>query len=550
MGTAKTRYIYNGWQCIEEYTNTGSGGAFVLNADYLYGNGIDEVLQTRRDVGEHGDNALVNSAALQITVSQQYPTGSLVGHDILLRDSDTGETPFRIVANTYDAGTGTTITLSASPGDFTSGATSYRILRLCYYTTNVQGNVVAMTDGNGTVAEKVAYDIYGRMTSVNEWNGTGYTPVSDANSNGFIDASEYYNGSLTKNPRLFQGRDLDKETGLYYFKNRYYDPENGRFITRDPAEDGLNLYAFVNNNPINFMDPQGLSSLPLVYGPTSPAQDSDSEQGLRVAQALIDSCGNGTLSSELDKVDELLNSGSTGPFTRYSILFTCGKLLEYAQAQMDLACALMENSLLREQTALLYSEACIDAAKKAEADFTKYKDDYYREMQEGEDVFNEHLQNAGIDTGVGAGGALGGRYYDKKTSDAARKIFERKYEVPNRSSDVREFEKGARNGKKVGNYALVALLLLADREVYIGYTEAMKHFDKAGEAADKCIQAGNDHNTYADLAAQFTEIAMYQQRAFIEAQARFAEYHNLFERLHRTCEKASRGSDKVKQLLN
>jgi RHS repeat-associated protein len=34
---------------------------------------------------------------------------------------------------------------------------------------------------------------------------------------------------------MFQGQRLDEETGLYYFKSRYYDPETGRFITRDPA---------------------------------------------------------------------------------------------------------------------------------------------------------------------------------------------------------------------------------------------------------------------------------------------------------------------------
>jgi RHS repeat-associated protein len=69
---------------------------------------------------------------------------------------------------------------------------------------------------------------------------------------------------LTKNPYLFQGQRLDPETGLYYFKNRYYDPVHGRFITRDPAgmADGPNLYAFVNNNPVNNVDPLGLVQLP------------------------------------------------------------------------------------------------------------------------------------------------------------------------------------------------------------------------------------------------------------------------------------------------
>jgi len=41
-------------------------------------------------------------------------------------------------------------------------------------------------------------------------------------------------------------------------KNRYYDPETGRFLTHDPAASDINLYAFVNNNPINYVDPLGL----------------------------------------------------------------------------------------------------------------------------------------------------------------------------------------------------------------------------------------------------------------------------------------------------
>ena len=65
---------------------------------------------------------------------------------------------------------------------------------------------------------------------------------------------------MTKNPYLFQGRRLDAESGLYYFRNRQYDPVHGRFLTRDPMgyEDSYCLYQFVNNNPINYTDPDGL----------------------------------------------------------------------------------------------------------------------------------------------------------------------------------------------------------------------------------------------------------------------------------------------------
>jgi RHS repeat-associated protein len=57
---------------------------------------------------------------------------------------------------------------------------------------------------------------------------------------------------------LFTGKMLTEETGLVYFGARWYDPEVGRWITPDPAEDGENWYAFCNNNPINYTDPNGL----------------------------------------------------------------------------------------------------------------------------------------------------------------------------------------------------------------------------------------------------------------------------------------------------
>lgn len=49
----------------------------------------------------------------------------------------------------------------------------------------------------------------------------------------------------------------DEDTGLYYFNARYYDPAIGRFITEDPAMDGMNWYVFCRNNPMAYIDPDG-----------------------------------------------------------------------------------------------------------------------------------------------------------------------------------------------------------------------------------------------------------------------------------------------------
>ncbi|NJL27793.1 MAG: hypothetical protein HC897_07795 [Thermoanaerobaculia bacterium] len=62
------------------------------------------------------------------------------------------------------------------------------------------------------------------------------------------------------NRLTFQGRPYDAETGLFYFRNRYYDPELGRFITPDPLGyvDGPSVYAFAGYSPFNYGDPYGL----------------------------------------------------------------------------------------------------------------------------------------------------------------------------------------------------------------------------------------------------------------------------------------------------
>jgi len=60
---------------------------------------------------------------------------------------------------------------------------------------------------------------------------------------------------------IFPGQYYDEETGLHYNWNRYYDPSTGRYLRTDPAYDGLNLYTYVQNNPLIGFDPWGLTTL-------------------------------------------------------------------------------------------------------------------------------------------------------------------------------------------------------------------------------------------------------------------------------------------------
>ena len=107
-----------------------------------------------------------------------------------------------------------------------------------YPSYDANGNITDYVDTNGTVVAHREFDAFGK------------TVVAT--------------GSMVHTLHFwFSTKYLDEETGLYYYGLRYYSPETGKWINRDPLEElgGLHLYAVCLNNLVNHEDPLGMTSI-------------------------------------------------------------------------------------------------------------------------------------------------------------------------------------------------------------------------------------------------------------------------------------------------
>ena len=126
---------------------------------------------------------------------------------------------------------------------------------LYFVQKNFLGDIVALVDQNGNVVAKYVYDAWG--------NG------KVCNASGTENTSSSFIGNI--NPFRYRGYYYDVETGLYYLQTRYYEPRAGRFLNADSVDyiapdiiGGLNLYAYCNNNPVMYSDPEGTFVLVLI----------------------------------------------------------------------------------------------------------------------------------------------------------------------------------------------------------------------------------------------------------------------------------------------
>ena len=123
---------------------------------------------------------------------------------------------------------------------------------ITFFHNDVLGSPAVATDANGAVIWKESYLPYGHRLQA---------PAAGAN-----------------NKLWYAGKQLDPNTGLSYMGARYYSPVVGRFMGIDPVEfkedniHSLNRYAYANNNPYRYVDPDGRQAQPSVYPNFDPME--------------------------------------------------------------------------------------------------------------------------------------------------------------------------------------------------------------------------------------------------------------------------------------
>jgi len=144
-------------------------------------------------------------------------------------------------------------------------------------------------------------------------------------------------GNDNGNRLHYTGRELD-DSGLYYYRNRYYDSEIGRFTTEDPKgfEAGVNFYTYVKNNPLSGNDPYGLDVIGINAGGGFVADFINDALGLKGAESTIIGFDTETLEFSVLTQSEIgvgksTQSGSVGLFVNG--VFVPGGVLDDLKGQ-------------------------------------------------------------------------------------------------------------------------------------------------------------------------------------------------------------------------
>jgi RHS repeat-associated protein len=126
--------------------------------------------------------------------------------------------------------------LSDSAASYTPGISERRTSTTKFYHTDRLGTTERLTNNSQTTTDTRSYDAFGLLVS-----SSGSTPTPF----GFAGAWGYQE---------------DPDSGLKLLGHRYYDPSTGRFLTRDPIQDGRNWYSYCQNDPAARLDCDGAQS--------------------------------------------------------------------------------------------------------------------------------------------------------------------------------------------------------------------------------------------------------------------------------------------------
>ena len=118
-----------------------------------------------------------------------------------------------------------------------------------YYLNDEQGSVRYLTGSDGSIRNHYRYSAFGETITAEE---------------------------TVPNRLRYNGQMADGLTGLYYLRARYYNASLGRFTQEDVIyNDGLNLYAYCNSNPVMYADPSGYASIPGDYNFVGPVSEKE-----------------------------------------------------------------------------------------------------------------------------------------------------------------------------------------------------------------------------------------------------------------------------------
>jgi len=212
--------------------------------------------------------------------------------------------------------------------------------RTLYYHTDHLGTPRELTNHAGDIVWAATYRAWGATQHI-EYPAI-LRVVQDGNTLREEWVQQYRHERPVQNLR-FQGQYFDEETGLHYNRFRYYDPEVGRFVSQDPIGlfGGDNLYQYAPN-PVEWVDPLGLSSNDIPKGFKSWGQFNQFGQALQAGLAKIDKKFRGAVSY-------MHGSAATGVSYETKEKFDAGRTSDFdvAISQCNLHCKAKDHGLLR-----------------------------------------------------------------------------------------------------------------------------------------------------------------------------------------------------------